>query len=116
VAFQPFASATPFETWIMPRVRQPSFGEVDDAALDDLASVLRTVLAGLGRALSDPDYNLLVQSAPPDQEEREYFVWHVRILPRLATPAGFELGTGMAINPSMPEETARALRAAIGDD
>lgn len=113
VAFQPFASAAPFETWIMPRAAEPAFGDASDAALDDLAPVLRAVLAGLSDALGDPDYNAIVQSAPPGDESREYFVWHVRIVPRLSTPAGFELGTGMAINPSVPEETADQLRRAV---
>ena len=37
VAFQPFASTSPFETWIMPGFHQSSFGKLDDAALDELA-------------------------------------------------------------------------------
>lgn len=113
VAFQPFAAAAPFETWIMPRSHQPSFGQAGDDALDDLAPRLRAVLGGLNRELGDPDYNLVLHSAPPGDEEREYFVWHIRIVPRLATPAGFELGSGMPINPTGPEETAAALRRAV---
>ncbi len=88
VAFQPYASAAPNETWIMPRMPLPSFGDISDSTLDALASVLRAVLAGLSQVLGDPDYNLIVQSAPPGDETRPYFTWHVRILPRLATPAG----------------------------
>jgi UDPglucose--hexose-1-phosphate uridylyltransferase len=112
-AFQPFASAGPHETWIMPRTPLPSFGDIDDSTLDALAGMLRAVLAGLSQVLGDPDYNLIVQSAPPGDETRPYFMWHVRILPRLATPAGFELGTGMAVNPSCPEDTALVLRSAV---
>src|SRR5262249_24896189 len=37
VVFQPFASAVPYETWIMPRWHQPSFGDATDLALDTLA-------------------------------------------------------------------------------
>jgi UDPglucose--hexose-1-phosphate uridylyltransferase len=116
VAFHPFASATPFETWVMPRFHQSSFGDVGDAALDELASVLRAVLGGLRRALDDPDYNYVIYSAPPGDEEREYFVWHLRIVPRLLTPAGFELGSGIPVNPSRPEETAAALRRSIDEE
>jgi UDPglucose--hexose-1-phosphate uridylyltransferase len=108
VAFQPFAAAVPFETWIMPREHAASFGEASDRDLDELAATLRAVLGGLDRHLGDPDYNLVVQSAPPGDEGRRYFVWHLRIVPRLATPAGFELGSGMPVNPSLPEETAAA--------
>ena len=113
VVFQPFASAVPHETWIMPRWHQPSFGDATDAALDALAPVLRTVLGGLRQSLDDPDYNAIVHSAPVGDEQREYFIWHIRIVPRLATPAGFELGSGMAVNPSCPEDTAAVLRAAV---
>ncbi len=113
VAFQPFASASPHETWIMPRVHQASFGEVADQTLDALAGTLRAVLAGLSGLLGDPDYNYVVHSVPVGEERTEYFLWHVQILPRLQVPAGFELGSGMAINPSLPEATAAALRDAI---
>jgi UDPglucose--hexose-1-phosphate uridylyltransferase len=110
VAFQPFASAAPYETWIMPRSSQPSFDHASDSDLDDLAPVLRSVLASLAEELDDPDYNAVLQSAPVGDEQREYFVWHLRILPRLSVTAGFELGSGMAVNPWRPEDTTARLR------
>jgi UDPglucose--hexose-1-phosphate uridylyltransferase len=113
VVFQPFASAAPFETWIMPRLPQPCFGDTSDADLDALAPVLQAVLAGLADALGDPDYNAILQSAPVGDEHREYFVWHLRILPRLAIAAGFELGSGMPVNPARPEDTAATLRPLV---
>ncbi len=112
VAFQPFASAFPFETWLMPRGQQASFGSTSDRQLDDLAGALRRVLSALRHELNDPDYNYVIESAPPGDEEGEYFVWHLRIAPRLGTPAGFELGSGMRVNPYRPEEAAHALRQA----
>jgi UDPglucose--hexose-1-phosphate uridylyltransferase len=116
VAFQPFASGSPFETWIMPRYHSTSFGNTSERELDDLALILRRVLGGLKRELGDPDYNYMIQSAPPRDEEREYFVWHLRIMPRLVTAAGFELGSGMRINPTLPEESAARLRRAIDQE
>jgi UDPglucose--hexose-1-phosphate uridylyltransferase len=113
VVFEPFASVAPFETWIMPRQTEPSFGDATDADLDALAPVLRAVLASLAAAQGDPDYNAILQSAPVGDEHREYFVWHLRIVPRLAIAAGFELGSGMPVNPSRPEETAAALRPLV---
>jgi UDPglucose--hexose-1-phosphate uridylyltransferase len=112
VAFQPFAAAAAFETWVMPRVHQASFGDADDHLLDELAGVLRAVLGGLRDALADPPYNLVVHSAPPGEEGSGYFMWHLQIVPRVSTPAGFELGTGVPVNPSQPEETAALLREA----
>ena len=113
VAFQPFAAASPFETWLMPRTYQASFGNADDESLDALAPALRSVLAGLDRAFGDPDYNYVLQSAPPSDEGRQCFIWHLRIVPRRALAAGFELGSGMHVNPSRPEDTAAALKQAI---
>lgn len=115
VAFQPFAALAAYETWIVPRYHQPSFGRADDETLDELAGVLRAVLGALRRHLNDPPYNLVIHSAPPGDEEREFFTWYFQIVPRLSTPAGFELATGIPINPSLPEETAAALRGALSD-
>jgi UDPglucose--hexose-1-phosphate uridylyltransferase len=113
VAYQPYASTAPHETWIMPRAQEASFVEATDATLDELSGVVRAVLGGLRTALDDPDYNLMIHSAPPSDERKQYFVWHIRILPRLSTPAGFELATGMAINASLPEQTTPILRDAV---
>ena len=113
VAFQPFAASAPYETWLMPREHLTSFGDIEESALDDLAVTLRGTLAGLHSVLNDPDYNLIVQSAPCGDEGRLYFVWQIRIVPHVATTAGFELGTGMQVNPSVPEQTAPRLRDAV---
>ena len=116
VAFQPFAAAAPFETWIMPRVHRASFADVTDEELAHLASALRDVLSGLRDLLDDPDYNYVIHSAPPGDDDKPYFLWHVQIAPRLTTPAGFELGSGISVNPSSPEMTAPALREAAARD
>ena len=113
VAFQPFAAASPFETWIMPRSHRASFADTTDDELADFAPLLRDVLGGLRRLLDDPDYNYVIHSAPPGDEDRPYFLWHLQIVPRLTTPAGFELGSGISVNPSSPEATAAALRDAV---
>jgi hypothetical protein len=36
--------------------------------------------------------------------------WHLRIVPRLSTPAGFELATGISVNDHPPEQAAARLR------
>jgi len=51
-------------------------------------------------------------SAPINGHE-VVFHWHVKILPKLATPAGFEIGSAMSINTVPPEDAAAALRDAI---
>jgi UDPglucose--hexose-1-phosphate uridylyltransferase len=39
--------------------------------------------------------------------------WIIDIRPRLATPAGFEFGAGIAVNSQPPEAAAALLRAAL---
>ncbi|MBI3463541.1 MAG: galactose-1-phosphate uridylyltransferase [Planctomycetes bacterium] len=113
-AFLPYASHVPFETWILPKLHQPSFGLVDAGLLRPLAEILKRVLQRLHVGLENPDFNLTINSVPRGDEDKEYFLWHVEILPRLTTPAGFELGSGMSINTVLPEDAAEYLRSVEG--
>jgi UDPglucose--hexose-1-phosphate uridylyltransferase len=113
VALNPFASATPFETWIAPTVHQSSFGQLEDDDVEDLAALIGDVLGGVRTAAGDPDFNLVIASAPAHEEGKPFFLWHVKVLPRITTAAGFELGSGMSINTVVPEDAADALRTAI---
>lgn len=114
VAYQPFAASTAYETWIVPRREQPSFGQLTDEAAPGLAGIVRDLLAALRLLLEDPPYNLVISSVPPADEGRRYYVWHLRVLPRITIPAGLELETGIAVNASLPEATADELRGALG--
>ena len=76
----------------------------------EFARVLKRTLSQLYRGLNNPDFNYIIHTAPIKDEQEEYFHWHLQILPRLVTPAGFELGTGMFINTALPEETAAFIR------
>lgn len=111
-AIAPYASHVPFEVWILPKRHQSSFGSVDVGLLRPLAEMLKTVLLKLDSCLEDPAFNLTLNTAPRGDETKEYFLWHLQILPRLTTSAGFELGSGMSINPVLPEEAATYLRDA----
>jgi UDPglucose--hexose-1-phosphate uridylyltransferase len=116
VAFMPFAASTAYETWLMPRGVLASFGDADDALITEAAGLLRRVLRGLDKLFPGLSYNYAIRSAPIGAEHSPYFVWHLRILPRLVVPAGFELGAGMTINTVPPEEAAFALRGALDSD
>lgn len=113
VVYAPFASAAPFEVWIHPRRVCGSIGQATDEEIDELAGVLRSTLRSLSCELDDPAYNLLVHSTPVTAEFRPYAAWYVRIVPRLVTPAGLELSTGVSVNPVPPEHAAARLRHAI---
>jgi UDPglucose--hexose-1-phosphate uridylyltransferase len=110
VAFHPFASRAPFETWIMPRKHSAGFGNATRSEIKLLASALKKVLAGLHDKLGDPDYNLIIRTAPIKDAQEDYYHWYVQVLPRLNIPAGFELGSGIYINTALPEKTAQFMR------
>jgi UDPglucose--hexose-1-phosphate uridylyltransferase len=110
VAFMPYAALSPFHLWVFPRDHRSSFDESTDEELADLASTLRTLLAKIFHGLRDPDYNFSIRSIPAREGQREYFHWYLTVIPRIARTAGFEIGSGMYINPALPEESARFLR------
>jgi UDPglucose--hexose-1-phosphate uridylyltransferase len=111
VAIEPFASATPFATYIYPRRHSASFGDVSDAELSDLARVLRTMLAKLYLGLDNPDFNYTIRTAPAEVAGVKYYHWYLSIIPRLTRVAGFELGSGMFINTILPEQATVFLRS-----
>jgi len=111
VSFLPYAGVSPFLAWIFPRRHMASFSEINAAEMKDLAFNLKTTLAKLYYGLDNPDYNYTIRSIPVNESGAEYFHWYVSIIPRISQPAGFELGSGMFINPSLPEESAEFLRS-----
>ncbi len=98
----------------MPHGPWAAFHDASGDKLRSLADMLRTVLLKLYAGLDDPDFNLTIDLPPRGDEDQAYFLWHVRILPRVATPAGFELGSGMSINTVLPEDAASFLRSGNG--
>ncbi len=110
VVLHPFASRFPFETWIIPKEHQASFGLISIEDSKIFARVLKTTLYKLYSKLNDPDYNYVIHTAPIKDEMEDYYHWHLQIIPRLTTTAGFEMGSGIYINVSFPEETARFMR------
>ena len=110
VVYCPFASAIPYETWIAPLRHQPAFVATSREDRQELASVLRRTLVALDRALDGPDFNFVLHTAPVAEEHQPYYLWHIQILPRIAQLAGFELGSGMPINSTSPEDAAERLR------
>lgn len=110
VSFIPYAALTPFHTWIVPRKHASSFDAISDVEVSDLGAIVRSVLARLRAGLGDPAYNYIIRTIPIRTLNTEYFHWYLTIVPRLIRAAGFELGSGMFINATLPEENAEFLR------
>jgi UDPglucose--hexose-1-phosphate uridylyltransferase len=110
VAFVPFAARVPYEVWILPRHHEPEFGRLADEDRSTLARMLRRVVRRLRTKVGDPDYNLFVRTALEHGSEAPHLHWSLRLQPRTTVEAGFELSTGVQINPSIPERDAAVLR------
>jgi UDPglucose--hexose-1-phosphate uridylyltransferase len=106
----PFASRSPFETRIYPKIHHSSLATVSDQELKDFAFALQDTLKRLSIGLNDPDYNYVIRSAPVEDTHVKYDHWYAVIVPKLTTPAGFEIGTGIYINSTLPEQCADFLR------
>ncbi len=94
----------------MPKRHQADFGSISHTEKKDFAQILQGVLANLYQKLNNPDYNYVINSAVRYKAEEPQVHWYCQILPRLSTRAGFEIGSGISINPSLPEEDAQFLR------
>ena len=106
VLFAPYASRSPYQLLLAPRRTRPRFE--DDGATG--AALLHDGLSRLARRLGgSPPLNLWVRTAPAGAD---HFCWRIDVLPRLAHPAGLELGTGVHVNVLAPETAAAELRAA----
>lgn len=124
LAVAPFASRFPFEIWILPKRHASDFGAIGDGERRDFARLFRECLRRLRSALADSDWNALLCTGPNLAAARpgrfrtitHDFHWHVEIIPRIATIAGFEWGTGFYINPVTPEEAAGFLRTCDPDE
>ena len=110
IAAAPFASSVPFLLHIYPRRHAASFGDITEREVADLARVLRSVLRRLYFGLGNPDFNYVIETAPAEEGGVRYYHWHLRIIPRLTEVAGFDLGSGIAINTVAPEAAAELLR------
>ena len=113
IAYAPYASRTPFEVRLMPKKHQASFADIDGKEIADFGGFLKDILARIHRGLGNPDYNFIIRSAPVGDENAKYFHRSMLIIPKLTTPAGFEIGTGIYINVTYPEECAEFLKSSI---
>jgi UDPglucose--hexose-1-phosphate uridylyltransferase len=110
ICFTPFASRFPFETWIVPKNHNSHYENIKKNELDELGTVLKTILMKLEIALDKPSYNYIIHTSPLDSQSLPHYHWHMEIIPRMTRVAGFEWGTGFYINPVPPEDAASYLR------
>lgn len=116
----PYASSSPFETWIIPKRHSARFEDMTEVEIKHLSFVLKVILGMLYAKLSDPPLNFFIKNMPLKKasesekghsaHKEEAFHWHLVILPRLTIWAGFEYSTGIPVNPMPPEEATKFLK------
>jgi UDPglucose--hexose-1-phosphate uridylyltransferase len=113
LVIEPFASRSPFETWILPKSHQSCYLDMSEDEYLSLAKCLRDTLIRIKIALNDPAFNFVIHTRPVSPDAKEYYHWHIEIIPKLTNVAGFEWGSGFYINPTTPEEATVYLRKII---
>ena len=104
VAFTPYASRFNYEIWIFPKRHLRALNELTKEELDDCADILTKVVRKLKEL--NVSYNYYLHYSP----ENEDLHFHIEVAPRIATWAGFELGSEAVINSVSPEDAARFYR------
>ena len=113
----PFASRFPFQVRIVPRRDDQAFSDLPAQAIAELSQHCRDVVRWLETLLDQPAYNVALQMTTLERQRED--PWYLEVFPRLTTPAGFEWGTDIWVNPVAPETAARALKSAmesVGND
>lgn len=111
VVLCPFWSSTPYEMLVLPRRHQPHFHRQSPSTVVASGIKIRDALARLDKIVGPVAYNLILHSAP--YRSHGEFHWHMHVVPKLTTQAGFEMGTGIPINIVAPEIATQDLRAGV---
>lgn len=110
LVFCPFASRFPFEMFIMPRSHQPFFENIENEHVHGFANALQIALKKLCSLLPEIPYNYILHTSPCSDNYKEFYHWHLEIIPKLTKVAGFEWGSGFYINHVLPENAAKMLK------
>jgi len=119
IAFTPFASLNAFEVIIAPKEQKSDISTFHVETLKELSRALQDVYKKLYAILGDFDFNMIIKNPPIKIEHvdpnyfyqmDQFYTFHIQIIPRLYTLAGYEFATGMRINPILPEIAAQRLK------
>ncbi|HEY4521630.1 MAG TPA: galactose-1-phosphate uridylyltransferase [Candidatus Paceibacterota bacterium] len=110
IVIAPYASKMSFETRIYPKIHESRFEAIDINQRQNLADAMKFIFSKFETNLNNPDYNMVVHTAPPKNRDAGHYHWHVEILPRVGIWGGLELGTGIDVVKIPPEEAAKILR------
>jgi UDPglucose--hexose-1-phosphate uridylyltransferase len=103
----PYWSGAPYEMLVLPRAHEVHLENTSPPDVVAIGRAVRDALRMLRSHVGEAAYNLVFHTAPHHHEGP--FHWHVHIVPRLTSLAGFEQGTGVMINIVAPELATRHL-------
>lgn len=106
----PYAAFSPFHLWIFPKRHSGSISDMTQDEMQDLAKILKTTMLKLCHGLGDPDFNYAIKSSSPGNCASTFQHWYMSIVPRISYISGFEIASGMYVNPVQPELSAKFLR------
>lgn len=101
----PYASAMPYQQWIVPKRHVPATTDLDDDEIADLGELLRNASRATARVA--PAFNWTFMNFAGTSKAHAY----VDVMPRLTTIAGLELGTGTFVEIIDPSAAAERLRS-----
>lgn len=104
VAFSPFASEFPYEAWLVSRRHADNIGLLKSGEIISLAKALKMI----AEKLKDLDYDFNFFTHNDLDNPHQHF--YLKIQPRPNIWAGVELGSGLIINPILPEAAAKYYR------
>ena len=119
LCFVPSFARYPYETWITPKRRIQYMYELTKIELYELSSVLKELLQKYDNLWNKPFPYLMTINQAPVKGTFPYAHLFFQITPpfrtkdRLKYLAGTELGAGIFVNDSLPEEKARELKEVI---
>jgi UDPglucose--hexose-1-phosphate uridylyltransferase len=120
VAFVPFSAQWPYEIHICSLRHVQALPDLEDRERKNLASILKAILVAYDRLFDRPfPYVMAVHQRPTDGQRYDYYHFHMEFYTPLRSAerpkylAGSEIGAGMFINDSLPEESAMRLRSNV---
>ncbi len=116
IAFVPAFARYPYETWITPKMQRGFLTELSLEEIRELALVMKILFQKFDRLWAKPFPYLMTLNQAPVKGDHPYAHLFFQITPpyrsrdRLKFLAGTELGAGIFVNDSLPEEKAQELR------
>ena len=125
IALCPYATRTPYETWILPRAHDAAFERfalAHPGSMRDLAGLLKRTLQRI-RTITE-SFHLVLHTSPNSSHQSaslgywktldEDYHWHIEILPILASKSKSYTFKEVYYSPVSPETAAKRLREHAG--